>query len=336
MAAGDQRGDLVVVTGGINQAGQASRAVRLFDLKTKTWKPSLRMTEGRAMHVAVLLDDHHLLIAGGQSGQMKPFGNGLKPIASCDVIDLRTGKSKATPPSRLTMVHATSHALPNGQALIISGKHALVYDLQTNTWHQRIPLRAGRQSHASVNLTDNQFLIAGGVGQASIEVLDVKTGISTQLAAKLPDGVDDLAAVAMSSTEVWLIGGQYRGGWTTDRTWIVDLGDPQKATITDGPRLQIKDGIADACVAKVDHWIIVAGGESERNGNDTELSLARVINTKERKSYALPNMKNKHDDAFSVTTPRGIVIFGGYTQAFKLPVAVSAVEMFEIPKSKAN
>lgn len=238
------------------------------------------------------------------------------------------------PPLKHTIVNATGHAINKDQAIIISGMHAQVYDQTLNDWRRAIDLRRPRQSHASVHLSNGKILIAGGVGEASLELLNPEKKTSTLLAAKLPDAVDDLAAVAMSDTEVWLIGGQYRGGWTTDRTWIVDLSDPKKATIKDGPRLQIKDGIADACVARVDHWIIVAGGESERNGKDTELALAVAIDTKARKTYALPNMHAKHDDAVSIATNRGMIIVGGYTQAFKLPVAVPTVEMFEIPAQK--
>jgi len=260
-------------------------------------------------------------------------GRGLKATMSCEVIDLQTGMSTSVPALRQPLVHGTAHSLGGGKAVIIGGGVAKVFDLRKNAWVKHIQLRAKRQSHASARLPDGRVLIAGGVGEASIELLDINAGVSRMLAAKLPDGVDDLAVVAMNNKEIWLIGGQYKGGWTTDRTWIVDLSNPKRAVINDGPRLGVKDGVADACVARVDHWIIVAGGESERQGRDTELARARVINTKTRKAYSLPDMRAKHDDAFSITTQRGMIIFGGYAQGgFNLPIAVSAVERFEIPR----
>ncbi|MEX2212990.1 MAG: hypothetical protein WD768_02610 [Phycisphaeraceae bacterium] len=338
-------GARVCVSGGIHQLGSALDQVQTFDLKTLTWLKAVKLNEGRCMHAQVTLDDRRILVAGGQTGRVKPIGPGLKAIASCEVIDVISGESKTIAPLPRVVAEPTGHRLADGRAIIIGGESAMVYDPKEDKWARGIGLRDPRQAHYSVLLRDGRIVVIGGVNLTSIELIDVKAGASKMLASELPHFLDDTCAIELPDGRVWILGGQHsKTGNTTERTWLLDISDPRKSVLTDGPVLGIKKGVGDACVVQADErWAILAGGESEMQG-DIELATARLLDLKEVKVYALPDMRHPHDDAVAVPFDRGMLMIGGFLESkmewtfgeakktVTVPTAVPVVERISLPK----
>ncbi len=332
-------GDLAVIAGGVPQAGAALKQAQIFDLKTLIWQKPIDLVTGRMLHAQVALDDSRILIAGGQTGTVKPLGDGLKATASCEIIDLKTGTSKAIDPLPRPLMEPTGHRLPDGRAIIIGGESALIFDPRTNKWARGIGLREDRMAHASTLLDDGRVVVVGGVNCASIEVIDPVGATSKRLGAELPHALDDTRIITLPGNRVWIIGGQHsRTGFTVDQTWILDLSNPAKSTITNGPKLQLPKGMADMSVVQVGPWVIVAGGESEFSGGDIELHTARLLDTRTLEVHKLPDTTHPHDDAVAVATEGGMIIFGGFketkmtlpfsgsSKTFNVPQAVPAVE----------
>lgn len=332
-------GDKVIITGGIHQLGSALNKAQIFDLRERKWLEPMKLATGRMLHAQVALDDSRILLVGGQTGTVKPLGDGLTATASCEILDLRTGISKEIAPLPRAVAEPTAHRLPDGRAIVIGGESALIFDPKTNKWAKGIGLRDDRLAHASAVLADGRVIVIGGLSRHTMEIIDPVAGTSKELSAQLPHELDDTRIAVLPGNRVWIIGGQHsKTGLTVEQTWILDLNDPRKSTLTAGPKLDLPKGMADMSIVQVGPYIIVAGGESEFSGGDVELHTARLLDTRTLTVRKLPDSAHPHDDAVAIATERGIIIFGGFvetkmtlpfsgsTKQFSVPQAVVAVE----------
>jgi hypothetical protein len=346
-AAVSNVGDIAVITGGIPQLGTTSPLVQLFNMRTEKWLPSIRMHTGRALHTQVTMKDGLIFVVGGQTGTVKPIGKGLVPTGACEMIDIKARKSIKLNPLPEAIAEPTAHLMPDGKLVVIGGGFARRYNPTLKSWLRSISLRESRQAHTSVVLKDGRIVVIGGVWRDTIEVIDFNTRISRALAVKLPDPVDDTAALQLPDGRIWILGGQYsRKGNTTDQTWLLDV-NGKKSKLTDGPRLGILKGVADARVVQLDErWAVLTGGESQRKGGDIELSTARLLDLKHVTVYGMLDTGYRHDDAIAIKDHKNrIIIFGGFvvsklklpglngkSRALNVPTAVPGVERWELPQ----
>ncbi len=312
-AAISRHGQQVVITGGVTQSGAASNLVQVFDPSNLKWTLPLRLPQGLCMHTQVTLADSRILIAGGCTGQLP---RNLKVSPEAYLLDLQTQQVIHLQPLPRPTQYPTAHLLPDGKAVVIGGRNAMIFDPATNAWMAAIRLRQTRKGHASIVLADGRILVAGGGGRSSIEVIDPHAdggGISQMLKAQLPWPIDDLRMTQLLDGRVLILGGQScLNGNTTDQSWILDLRDPKVSRIADGPRLGIAGGVADHCIQDIGPWVVVAGGEAQQAGHDIELASARLLNRQTLAVWSLPLMSQPHDDAVSISTQRGVIVFGGY------------------------
>lgn len=336
-------GDKVIISGGIHQLGSALNKAQIFDLREKKWLEPMTLATGRTLHAQVALDDSRILLVGGQTGTVKPLGDGLTATASCEILDVKTGISKEIAPLPRAVAEPTAHRLLDGRAIVIGGESALIFDPKTSKWAKGIGLRDHRHAHASAVLADGRVIVVGGVSRTNMELIDPVTGASKELSAQLPHELDDTRIAVLPGNRVWIIGGQHsKTGLTVEQTWILDLSDPRKSTISAGPKLDLPKGMADMSLVQVGPYVIVAGGESEFSGGDVELHTARLLDTRTLTVRKLPDSAHPHDDAVAIATDRGIIIFGGFVETkmtlpfsgsnkqFNVPQAVSAVEQLLI------
>jgi hypothetical protein len=104
-------------------------------------------------------------------------------------------------------------------------------------------------------------------------------------------------------------------------------------------------------------WAVVAGGEAQQGGHDTELASVRLFDMRSLAVWSLPLMGQPHDDAVAVGVDRRVIVFGGYLTKgmgfpkipgmgkpgsggsgptwpeISVPVAGAAVEMLVLPPS---
>ena len=300
----------VFVTGGVHQGGEPSDTVQVYHIETNRWWLGPPLKLGRFDHVQVTLPDGRILVAGGRHGPA--IGQGATDLNSCELIDLSRNTVETVGTLAQPVRNGTMHLLRNGRAVFIGAKLAQVFDAEAKQWTRTIPLRRRRTSHASVLLPDDRIVLIGGTNSAAIEILDVTSKHSVVLTARLPHVTDDLSAALMPDGRIWILGGQHgKTGETLEQTWVLDMTDPRKAVLHDGPKLGASGGMADACVGTIDKWAIIAGGEAERAGHDAELSVARLLDMRKLRLYSLPSLPHPMDDAVSTMAGRGMIIFGG-------------------------
>ncbi len=308
--AASRSGDRIVITGGIDQLGQASTAVQSFDVKTRRWALPMALGAGRFGHAQVTLADGRLFIAGGRGGQAtRPH----TPLASAVVLDLKARTLRTAPDLPKPVIKPTAHVLDSGAVVVVGHRRASIYDPCSNQWTVHVELHRRRRSHASALVDSGRVLIVGGKRHDTLELVDLEARTSRLLDARLPTTLDDFRVVALPKDRALVLGGQdTETGDTTDQTWLIDFHDPDRSTIEPGPALQIAGGVADHCVVHVGPWLVVVGGESQRGGRDTELGEARLVDLATLTVLRLPPSHVPHDDAVAAADGGGVIVFGGY------------------------
>jgi hypothetical protein len=243
----------VLLTGGgsINTTGgetvPPSVTAELFDPATGTFTRTGDMALGRAVHMAVKLDDGRVLIVGGSTGDS---GGTTPTTVPAEIYDPGTATFSAAGVQDPGSTFGTVTKLADGKVLVAGGYHGSdisapdallastqVWDPSTLAFTPGGNLTAGRALHSATLLQDGKVLIAGGLasgGQAylaSAEIYDPATGTSTatgdmataragQVAARLPDG------------RVLVTGGDLVFGATTvtDLIGNAEVYDPQSGT----------------------------------------------------------------------------------------------------------
>jgi len=174
--------DRVLVAGGFadGEANDVRASAELYDPKTGTWTRTGDMLQARAGHVAVLLTDGTVLVAGG----------GSSPVDSLDTAELfdpRTGSWSPTGKLRARLAGASATLLLDGRVLLAGGEvdgdaqlTAEIYDPTTRKWSFTGDMRAPRTGPTVTRLWTGQVLVAGGADGttpvSSAELFDPETG----------------------------------------------------------------------------------------------------------------------------------------------------------------
>lgn len=330
-AAASTRGDDLIVTGGLNQAGSASTHVQVYHADRNAWTDRSLLDPPRCNHVQVTLDAEHVLIVAGQTGGVR---EGFTDLTSGAIINLETGGSEPIPDLPRSAGGPTGHRLPGGNVVVIGHRSAAVFDPALRQWVKFIDLRQSRKWHGSALLTDGRILVAGGQGRRTLELIDVDAGVSQMQSAKLPDALDDLAVEPLPDGRAMILAGQRNDtGETVDGTWVYD---PATGALAPAAPLGIDGGVADHATAVNGPWLFSAGGESESSGHDKELAAARIVDMRSLRVWSLPDMSAPHDDAVALPWRRGVVVIGGFRYArgpfgMRIPAASRTVETLQLP-----
>lgn len=128
----------------------------------------------RNAHVAMLLPNGKVLVAGGSDNQ--------KPLVSAELYDPATGHWTATGNSSSAFVVATATLLQNGKVLVVGGGADVVqlYDPANESWSVTGNLHQARRFHTATLLPNGKVLVAGGsaggTSMESAEIYDPATG----------------------------------------------------------------------------------------------------------------------------------------------------------------
>ncbi|MFN0207873.1 MAG: Kelch repeat-containing protein [Planctomycetota bacterium] len=215
----------------LSVVSSATAAAEIYNPATGLWTNVASMAAKRTGHVANLLSDGRVLIAGGVNTNFL----GL-PV-------FLTSATRYNAPTNAYVATATmggggralsiSTILANGRVLVSGGLNAdlltqsvtavnavSIYDNTTNTWQNGPNMLAGRYAHTATLLPDGEVLVAGGV-----------TGTASATTA----------ATTLASCE----------GYTTINTWVARPNMLQQraahgAVLTkDGKRIVIVGGAGD-------------------------------------------------------------------------------------------
>ena len=147
-----------------------------------SWKVTGDLTAGRYSHIAILLPNGQVLVAGGQ-------GDGGIILTSAELYDPAVRTWTATGSLTVPRWFHTATLLPNKRVLVAAGAtgtpisnaiaSAEIYDPTTGIWTATGSLATARQSHTATLLPDGQVLVAGGANTtilASAELYHPGTG----------------------------------------------------------------------------------------------------------------------------------------------------------------
>ncbi|MCC6681521.1 MAG: hypothetical protein IT445_11525 [Phycisphaeraceae bacterium] len=326
-------GSQLVVSGGLNLGGGAVDLVQIMDLNQLQWTRTLHLHQPRYNHGQVTLDDGRILVAGGWMRQVE---GGYRALDSCELIDpvACTVSAAAGLPEHISS--PTLHLLDDGRVVAVGAKIVTVYDPQQNTWSEPITMMRHRISHRSLLIGPRRVLVIGGTGMQTLEVIDLEKMQAIYYdQPRLPFTLDDMTCWLIDDTCVWVIGGQSMDGRTVDQTWLIRLRDGQPGLVEDGPRLGLEGGVADHVLIPTQHGLVLAGGEAQADlsNNDTELSIALLLDPATLSVRRLPDLSVAHDDAAAVAWQGRIIVLGGEAPGSLLglavPTPVRAVEMLE-------
>jgi hypothetical protein len=259
----------VLVVGGCTadscELDERGATSELFDPATSRFGPGPQLSAPRVGHVAALLPDGSVLVAGGW------LPTGL--TASAERYDPASGAF--VPAGRMTTPRGSPIAtrLADGRVLIAGGsgdrgvlRSAEVYDPRTGTFVPTGQLAVGRGAHAAVALRDGRVLVIGGSDGrhvlASTELYDPRFG-RFQPGPRLVTARHKHAAVALRDGSVLVVGGSdERDGF--GRYDSAELWKPGWPRFRPAGRMANRRyKLADAVARLADGRVLVAGGARE-------------------------------------------------------------------------
>jgi hypothetical protein len=126
-----------------------------------TWAQAAPMREGRRVHLATILADGRVLVAGGESGGQS--------LSSAERFDPATGAWSLVAAMADRRSAATATLLQSGLVLVAGGgagaealASAELFDPARGTWSRTGSMSERRGQHVAVRLRDGRVLVAGG------------------------------------------------------------------------------------------------------------------------------------------------------------------------------
>ena len=275
-------GTVLVAGGTTGYAGgqiPSLASAELYDPVSGTWSTVGSLGTPRQYHVAAMLPDGRVLVAGGADGRGTVLG-------SAEVYDPATRSFSPAPPLPQPRWGATATGLPDGRVLVIGGAVTGVYGMATSTelydpvhatWSDGAPMSVGRQDPPATLVTVParagrpaavEVVVAGGIGSdlgpvAATEVYDVATGAWRRVQdMHAPRDCHTLTAVADGE----LLAAGSCGG--TGATASAELFDP----LTDTWRVAVSMYVPRASMgaaALPDGDVLIAGGNGPDAGPPT-------------------------------------------------------------------
>jgi Galactose oxidase, central domain len=269
-------GGKVLLAGGYTAAGPATptTTAEFYDPATDTFSATTALSgSARARHVAVLLDGHNVLIAGGTDGTsnlstaLQYDGGGAPPtLASV------TGMAQAR-------ASFTGTLLNDGKVLIVGGKAADVtaelFDPAGGSFSSTgtLPAAEDKRFHTAVLLTGvspniGKVLISGGMTGAgagtpsATQFLYTPSSGTFASAPALSLARSNHAAISLSNTNVLICGGTSNGTDTLNSCDLYDHSSGTGSVLPTGSMLEARKdfGLAQIIISSVVEILAAGNG----------------------------------------------------------------------------
>lgn len=214
-------GRLLVVGGRNSRVGDTSgalKSVEIYDPATGKWSDTALLNVARFEHIAVLLRDGSVLVAGGRNvnGYLDSYEI-YDPVAAKWTLSsnkLNTARAKAT----ATLLFLTSLPI-NGAVLLAGGennngalKDAELYDPITKKWSVTGSLNNARREHTATLILTGKVIIAGGGDNnlsslKSTEIYDSRSGTWSEARLSMNVARRQHTATALPDGRVLITGG---------------------------------------------------------------------------------------------------------------------------------
>ncbi len=166
----------VLVAGGQCNCGSNgdTATAELYDPATGTWSPTGSMAITRVNHVAVLLSDGNVLVAGGY--------NGNNTDNTAEVYDAATDTWAVTGSMATPRYQPAASLLEDGTVLVTGGRSDTqglatteIYHPNTHAWTSGKAMNVTHDLHTMNVLQDGEVLVAGGESDDSLDNLSAVT-----------------------------------------------------------------------------------------------------------------------------------------------------------------
>lgn len=272
----------VLIAGGTHSDGSndnyQDKAYR-FVPGTEMFEAAGTMTVERGEHVAALLDDGRVLVAGGKNDQ--------DYLKSAEIFDPSKPAAQAWSAVPDMFKHRWGHTattLNNGEVLIAGGFYSndssdtiVLFDPVNNNWKQPSAIfNEARRGHTATLLANGKVLFAGGIQGSgslwtttyldSIEIFDPTSGKMTLSKAVMSKQRTGHSATLLPSGKVLIVGGVCLNNCKATAKQVDDIYDP--ATDTISPLAHAGDlPSTHVAVLLKDGRVLVAGDVDETTYN---------------------------------------------------------------------
>jgi YDG domain/Kelch motif/Galactose oxidase, central domain len=238
---------------------------------TGTWQPMGSMTAARSGAAAVLLQDHRVLITGGN--------NGTDAVNSVEVFNtdgsFANASAMGTPRSgHIAVLLRDERVLVAGGVTSGGGttNSAEIYDPWWDTWTAIAGgMTEGRSKATAVLLQDGRVLIAGGQNgsapSSTLEIFDPNTE-QFSYAGSLSSPRMGLASASLADGRVLITGGSNGNVPVAS----IDVFNPTTNTVSAGPAMT-SPRVGHSATSLLDGRVLVAGG----NNGSADLASAEVF-----------------------------------------------------------
>lgn len=251
------------------------------------------MRAKRAAHMATLLNNGKVLIAGGFLGD----GDGL---SSAEVFDPATKTFASAGNMTTARSSHTATLLPNGKVLISGGYNgdylnsAEIFDPATNRFTSSGRMVTARSGHVATLLNNGTVLLVGGVGTgwtflADAEVYNPKTNTFTATGG-MTTARESHTATLLNDGQVLITGGHKDRRANITIYTSAEIYNPARGTFKATGNLTVKRHKHDA-VKLADGRVLIIGGSDERDGNGAYRN-AEVFNPANGSFTAVKNNMN--------------------------------------------
>jgi N-acetylneuraminic acid mutarotase len=187
----------VLLVGGCAGDGTPGRSNRteLFNPVTNSWTDAGMLSQSRCGHIAALLTNSRVLVAGGENGE--------NTLSSSEVFDPVTGQWTPTGDLNVARSEAVAVQLRDGRVMVTGGLSRVngslvtlnaveIFDVNFGKWEQAAPMLKNRYGHTVNLLPGGLVLVVGGLEvskdnvkrfMGSVDVYDPEGNTWTPLAS---------------------------------------------------------------------------------------------------------------------------------------------------------
>jgi N-acetylneuraminic acid mutarotase len=299
------------------------RAVGAFPELLAEWSPTAPLATPRYDHIATLLGNGKVLVAGG-------YGNGY--LASAELYDPSTNTWSSAGSMADGRQYFTATLLANGKVLVAGGRgygtitgslaSAELYDPATNSWSDVGYMATARDNFTATLLSNGKVLVAGGVGKSSAELFDPLTN-TWSLAAPMATARSSPTATLLPNGKVLVAGGSGRNGTPLASA---ELYDP----ITDSwsAAASMAEARARNTATLLDNGkVLVAGGDGVGPGLMGRLTSAEVYDPGTNTWSSAGSMAEARTASTATLLGSGkVLVAGGFGSS---PGALDSAELYD-------
>jgi N-acetylneuraminic acid mutarotase len=309
----------VLVVGG--SSGQCSpgcvfpivlASAELYDPAANSWTSAGSLATARDYHVATLLPNNKVLVAGGYTGHAG--------TATAELYNPATNSwSSAGNMATLRMQH-TATLLANGKALIVGGTDgqgaylasAELYDPVSNTWSPAGSMATGRAIHTATLLPSGKVLVAGGTTGteplATAELYDPVANTWASAGSMATARTNGFTATLLPGGSVLITGGNTNGGITAS----AEIYDPVANAWSAAHDMPIVRSFHSASLLPSGN-VLVAGGTTEAHAalNPTNVATADIYNPAANTWSAAAGMVTARNNQVATRLQSGMVLVIG-------------------------